>query len=562
MKINRTADWIFGNNFVVIGTTAPSARLVIMGNLSVNNTDGTSRLFVDTSTGNVGIGTTGPSGELEIVDSGTNSQTYGYITTYNDQTVDYGPFLSLRKSHSDVLGTKTATIDTEELGSIEFRGVDTNAVFLRGVKIVAVQNGAAGASNVPTNLVFETDSGSGTNTNVLVLGSNGNVGIGTTNPSEVLDIEADSAELIVNSTGTDGAQISLANTAGGAGITSPGSWVLKARGTGGALSLLYNKSDSLEYMTIASNGNVGIGTTSPGAKLEVNGGNILVNSTNANLFVDSTGTWSAMSFRESGTAQMQWFYDGTNNELNLRDNANSDASIVVFEQSGNVGIGTTAPAAPLHIYNVDSFNSAIILEGTGNRNYMNKITQYFDGNNPTTNSQLVFNVSSSSSGGSQQVMILYGNKNVTVKGDLKVEGTLSKGGGTFRIDHPLDPLNKELYHSFVESPEMMNIYKGNSKTIKGRAEIKMADWFAALNGNITDDYSFSITPLNSFCGEYYVDNKDIASRGAFEVFTKNDCEFSYVVYAVRHDRWAEANRVQVEAIKDKPGYIYPQLWEK
>ncbi len=52
---------------VGIGTTAaPSARLVVMGNLSVNNTDGTSRLFVDTSTGNVGIGTAGPDARLDI----------------------------------------------------------------------------------------------------------------------------------------------------------------------------------------------------------------------------------------------------------------------------------------------------------------------------------------------------------------------------------------------------------------------------------------------------------------------------------------------------------------
>ena len=41
------------------------------------------------------------------------------------------------------------------------------------------------------------------------------------------------------------------------------------------------------------------------------------------------------------------------------------------------------------------------------------------------------------------------------------DGTLSKGGGSFKIDHPLDPENKYLYHSFVESPDMMNVYNGN-----------------------------------------------------------------------------------------------------
>ncbi|HMB91945.1 MAG TPA: hypothetical protein VKP65_13915, partial [Rhodothermales bacterium] len=47
-------------------------------------------------------------------------------------------------------------------------------------------------------------------------------------------------------------------------------------------------------------------------------------------------------------------------------------------------------------------------------------------------------------------------------GDVNVSGTLSKGGGSFKIDHPLDPANKYLAHSFVESPDMMNVYNGNA----------------------------------------------------------------------------------------------------
>ncbi|HMB90044.1 MAG TPA: hypothetical protein VKP65_04300, partial [Rhodothermales bacterium] len=49
-------------------------------------------------------------------------------------------------------------------------------------------------------------------------------------------------------------------------------------------------------------------------------------------------------------------------------------------------------------------------------------------------------------------------------GDVWVTGTLSKGGGSFKIDHPLDPANKYLAHSFVESPDMMNVYNGNVTT--------------------------------------------------------------------------------------------------
>jgi len=50
----------------------------------------------------------------------------------------------------------------------------------------------------------------------------------------------------------------------------------------------------------------------------------------------------------------------------------------------------------------------------------------------------------------------------TSAGNLSVAGMLSKGGGSFKIDHPLDPENKYLFHSFVESPDMMNIYNGTS----------------------------------------------------------------------------------------------------
>src|SRR5688572_10280016 len=50
--------------------------------------------------------------------------------------------------------------------------------------------------------------------------------------------------------------------------------------------------------------------------------------------------------------------------------------------------------------------------------------------------------------------------NVTAAKTFAVGSTLAKSGGTFLIDHPLDPANKLLYHSFVESPDAKNIYDG------------------------------------------------------------------------------------------------------
>ncbi|MEM9544351.1 MAG: hypothetical protein AAGA77_00185 [Bacteroidota bacterium] len=77
-----------------------------------------------------------------------------------------------------------------------------------------------------------------------------------------------------------------------------------------------------------------------------------------------------------------------------------------------------------------------------------------------------------------------------VTGDLKVNGTKN-----FRIDHPLDPKNKFLNHSAIESPAPLNLYRGNAITnTKGIAEIYLPDYFQVLN----IDYTYHLTVIGSF----------------------------------------------------------------
>ena len=68
------------------------------------------------------------------------------------------------------------------------------------------------------------------------------------------------------------------------------------------------------------------------------------------------------------------------------------------------------------------------------------------------------------SGGTIHLRVNNGSQLNVTAGNVDVIGTLSKGGGSFKIDHPLDPANKYLYHSFVESPDMKNMYDGNVTT--------------------------------------------------------------------------------------------------
>jgi hypothetical protein len=68
------------------------------------------------------------------------------------------------------------------------------------------------------------------------------------------------------------------------------------------------------------------------------------------------------------------------------------------------------------------------------------------------------------------------------QGDVIVTGLLAEGAGSFKIDHPLDPANKFLSHSFVESPDMMNVYNGIAVlNDQGEAWVVMPSWFEALN---------------------------------------------------------------------------------
>lgn len=143
-------------------------------------------------------------------------------------------------------------------------------------------------------------------------------------------------------------------------------------------------------------------------------------------------------------------------------------------------------------------------------------------------------------------------------GRVNVNGTLSKSGGSFRIDHPLDPENYFLSHSFVESPDMMNIYNGNAVTDKeGYATVQLPEWFEALN----QEFRYQLTVLGSFARATVWEKIE---GNTFVLRTDEpEVEVSWQVTGVRQDRWAEANRIPVETRKteqERGKYLYPDLW--
>ncbi|HNX52051.1 MAG TPA: hypothetical protein PKL08_17915, partial [Thermoanaerobaculaceae bacterium] len=146
-------------------------------------------------------------------------------------------------------------------------------------------------------------------------------------------------------------------------------------------------------------------------------------------------------------------------------------------------------------------------------------------------------------------------------GNVHVAGALSKSSGSFKIDHPLDPSGKYLYHSFVESPDMKNVYDGTITTDdRGFATVSLPEWFEALNS----DFRYQLTVLGS--GDVWAQARVARKieRNAFVIQTSvPGVEVSWQVTGIRQDAWARAHRIRVE--EEKPGieqgtYLHPELF--
>jgi hypothetical protein len=139
-----------------------------------------------------------------------------------------------------------------------------------------------------------------------------------------------------------------------------------------------------------------------------------------------------------------------------------------------------------------------------------------------------------------------------------VSGTLFKGGGGFEIDHPLDPANRYLRHSFVECPEMLNVYSGNVTTDgNGEACVALPDYFEALN----EDFRYQLTVIGQFAQVIVAQE---VKNNQFTIRTERPgVKVSWQVSGTRRDPWAVANRIAVEEDKageEKGRYLHPKPW--
>lgn len=257
--------------------------------------------------------------------------------------------------------------------------------------------------------------------------------------------------------------------------------------------------------------------------------------------------------------------------------------------TGNVGIGSPTPIHFVEIGSLDT-NANLAIGHMGNFNevysgelifsedleYTNLCGIKFQMNGSSNNLHLIggcstedtiarFNRNGASNIQSLRVgdqILTNPTSTLTVDGDIQVNGNvnitgnIAKGGGTFKIDHPQDPANKYLIHSFVESPDMMNIYTGNIVTdANGYAVVELPGYFEAAN----KDFRYQLTVIGTFAQAIV---KEKISNNKFTIQTNEpNVEVSWSVTGVRADKFADANRIEPEMEKEHKGtYIHPELF--
>jgi organic radical activating enzyme len=282
------------------------------GNLQLGNSFGNLKVYLKSNGdsylngGNVGIGTTNPFAKLHLRGSKTVAS-----ADVEDQLIFHRGF------NSGVQDTRFGALSFGTSGNLGHAGrLDFK-----------LSSPYATPGSTPTNL--------GDVTTVMTLDGSGNVGIGTTDPSAELHVNNDSTSSTIRltssstETNTDGAFLRL---------DSSGDFILNNKDSG----VTKFQEQGSDVMIIDSNGNVGIGTTSPDGKLEVNSDDFDTLYLNRNSNTGSA-TIILKNNGDSGGA-VQSKHGGGLGFFN-RNNSEALTPTMDIDPDGNVGIGTTNPGS-------------------------------------------------------------------------------------------------------------------------------------------------------------------------------------------------------------------------
>ncbi len=380
---------------------------------------------------------------------------------------------------------------------------------------------------------------------------------------------------------------------------------------GGPVTLRTRNNDRVY---VSAEGDVGIGTVTPAERLDVAGttrttGFVLPTDAAVGYVLTSDsageGTWQPAAGGIGGSGTADWIprFTGTSTIGNSSIYEESDGDIVITDDTsidGRLDVETSTARAGVFTSDYNSTITNVVYAeflGTGTvdatavygrsvpRDYYGIGGKFYggfvgvEGVVAPSGSQHYTGVYGQVSGGvganyavygyatgGTSSYAIYGQAAVAASsyagyfdGNVHVTGDLTGGKGASRIDHPLDPANRYLTQSYVESPEMKSVHDG-VVVLDGRGEawVELPEWFGALAG----DFRYQLTAIGAAGPNLHVADKITDNR--FRIAGGDPgMEVSWMVTGIRRDPFAEAYRTVVE--EDKPAvevgkYVNPELY--
>ena len=385
---NLAADSLFtydiGLHSLAVGTTSTSSTFTLQGRpgsvplLTVASSSGFTLLTV-TSAGNVGIGTTSPSGKLNVYGDGNSNllrldaTRYGFSTLMNGESVIIQngytgggwdrPLMQFTDANANSYYKLAAagSGQTFNYGYIGPSNTNTWLQFGQYQDLTTVGNGIMGLLNI--GVASTTSSSVFINTASLNSSYGSGLGIngtyGTPAQRSVIRLNAygvqsgggygsDLAFSTNNGTALNEAMRITMNGNVGIGTSSPAA-MLFVQGTSTTPLLTVASSTGLTLFTVLANGNVGIGKVNPGSLLELSS---TAGSGNVD-YLKLTRNTVHYNFGVNGSTGESYLGTFSNHALGIYQNSAEVLSI----NKGNIGVGTTTPVSKFQIFGSPSSTS-------------------------------------------------------------------------------------------------------------------------------------------------------------------------------------------------------------
>jgi hypothetical protein len=532
--IEDGSSWELGTGtFAATGGTLTRTPSESSASGSPINLSGTATVFVSATAADVQSNVAITGGTINGTTIGAASASTGAFTTLSASTSLTTPLVTnagtvaLSATGANVVTASTNGVERLRIDSAGNVGIGTNSPTFRlvsansssdggwlystGAVSVLGLGGYSDAADGAFQIRYDRANGSitfngglrDTLTERMRITSAGNVGIGTSSPRTRLDVGVQ-GHGAVYAGGTGDFSLRLGHNNTDAEITSinAGTEYTDLKIQASNLIFQTGATGITERMRITSAGDVGIGTTSPigatqAGSITASGvisakGFLAAHQTAAGIIEYNSNITAIRAYgATAGTGVIAFNTGGGGNS--------PDAERMRIDSAGNVGIGVSSPATKLNIQTtgadtevrattITSGNVRFGMDVSGavynwiQSDRSSLAMQFAVGNAERMRIDSSGNVGIGTSSPSERL---------SVSGNVTITGSLSKGSGSFKIDHPIKPETHHLVHSFIEGPQADNLYRGKVALVDGTATVNLDEsgrmtegTFVALNGNV------------------------------------------------------------------------------